>query len=230
MNLKEKGLICFEEISDYSFVTDEKVYLDQHLKYKPLVFIANMFCCCFEQLKNRLKRKGVGDNDGQTQAKKVKGAKNPKNKSKKLTPKKAPAKVKTHDEESKKALKVKKTAAEPATVTEGQEVKPNVNPNAKSKAKKRKDLREKRKRKNARRFQTADAVVASAPIVKKKSKSQKSNSTSKVTLHVKNEEESASFDAEDFETSRVYLRENILVFLRLQIKLMNNFLFNCRQK
>jgi ATP-dependent RNA helicase DDX24/MAK5 len=166
-SFKGKDLICFEEISDYSLLTDER-------------------------LKNKLKRKSSLSHDQPADDAKLKNKKLKKIKKQKTSKKTALA-----DSSVKKIEKEKPDVSLKKKDTQSL-VKPPPSNAPKSKQKKRKDLREKRKRKNLRLIEAGKKVAR--PV--KKSKSQSSNSTSKISLHVKQTEQhlEETLDENDFLT------------------------------
>jgi hypothetical protein len=98
---------------------------------------------------------------------------------------------------------VKESKSNEKSVKEEGETTKKTQNGAKSKQKKRKDLREKRKKLNLKKNKIK-FEIKEANLIKKKKKSQKSNSTSKISLHVENDAEiESSFDENDFETSNL---------------------------
>ena len=193
MKLQEKGLICFEEITDYSILTDQKVNFLLSWVYYHLNATIDYYINFKQKLKNKLKRKnaehGFDDELAASKQQKKKKQKLDKNANR---PKQL--KASKGDKEAEPDEIIEKVCDEKTTTA--------IANGPKSKKKKRKDLREKRKKLNLKKNKVK-IENKEANILKKKKKSQKSNSTSKISLQVENEDDvdELTLDNKDFETS-----------------------------
>lgn len=181
LHLKEKGLICFEEITDYS-ILGEKVSIQINRYILVGLFLIQFL---FELKLNKLKRKSSDAEDHENKPKK-----------KKLKPeaKKEEIKKEKKKKTAKKSIKKVKFSDQVEVKAENEAVK-----EVKIEKKKKKKLKKKKVNKDNKQEEK------STKLTKKKNKSQKSNSTSRLSMQTKDNLD-LEYDKEDFESSIIFIQ------------------------